>query len=75
MKGGAFELAGLVCGVGGGTGGVSELVSATKSSSCDEERLKATQRCAFCPSTSTSGGSLWLVVRPLAFYDCYPVQL
>ena len=58
VKGGAFELAGLVCGVGGGTGGVSELVSATKSSSCDEERLKATQRCAFCPSTSTSGGSL-----------------
>ena len=43
MKGGAFELAGLVCGVGGGTGGASELVSATKSSSCDEERLKATQ--------------------------------
>ena len=96
VKGGALELAGLACGSGGGTGGVSELVSATKSSSCDDERcggrgaagwgrggeglaggggggggsscagvvqrgastLKATQRCAFCPSTSTSGGSL-----------------
>ena len=38
MKGGALELAGLACGSGGGTGGVSELVSATKSSSCDDER-------------------------------------
>jgi hypothetical protein len=38
VKGGALELAGLACGSGGGTGGVSELVSATKSSSCDDER-------------------------------------